>query len=198
MANSSRVMDIVLTLSDDTDLLLRSVRMQLSHDDRSWRKDSTSDHSTSTTGPSPRPNSRRERMVPSDDSMDDFEGSKLFIFTNASIYVILSKRNSCAIELKFPNLSIVTDHIKCERSKSTSHDRMTLTLLPNKNIRGSSVRIRKLERSDNSPAGIPLDQAGLDFRDIQGPSFISHKAVYIKFNGGHGQFLSFVLGKIEC
>lgn len=63
----------------------------------------------------------------------------------------------------------------------------TLKLSPNRRISCSFVQVRKLQGTAGAVAGIPLDQSGLQFSDLDGANFTSYKSVTIKFLGQRGE-----------
>jgi hypothetical protein len=62
-------------------------------------------------------------------------------------------------------------------------------LVPNKRNGSSTIRVRTLKaRGPNSPAGIPLNHAGIKFADQdKSEGFDEYKSIEIEFNSDEGK-----------
>lgn len=115
------------------------------------------------------PVSPRHREIPLESADCDLDSTKVYLFSQNCIYVLL-----------------VSDRIIA--TKKTSSKKLlskpsptTLVLAPNK-LRGiNSVRLRVIEGSSRSPAGIPLDQANLHYSDQDTAAFTEFQSLQIEF-----------------
>ncbi len=84
------VAEIILEGSSSSSERLRPARMQLWVEDKCWSNCSRQSDSSSGSSDS-KMVLRRDQKVPFHESFEDFEGAKVFLYSNSSIYVILGR-----------------------------------------------------------------------------------------------------------